>query len=470
MLIKTPTFPLTLVMLVAAFTMAVVADWMLTGNKATARKLLKTGGLVLAIALLVAAPAYVTHLREILAYIYAPTFGEKKEIWRTAGDTMFQLRFYVDGEGGRAMLGRHLYLLPAIIAAGIASAAVLRQFELLTRTASLLVVAAAAYLVPTILTVKQPFFGTSFDWMAIFTSLYLLVWLCREVNYIAGGVALGIVLGAGLLIAQFIPPMYEAASPVAAARRRVIEGLSLALRAQEIDPRTRIYITTTGYVNADVLNFMALQRMLPPMHFEQKPGIGDLKVHAREIKEAAYVIASEQGNSEAMGGFLAAGNIQDQTLALVRSDSEFEQIAEFPTLTGKRYFLFHRERFAGVDAVSGLGPIEGPYPRWGLDKVKWGNGPRSVTHLSAPADGEYKLMTEGRAAVAGARMTLSIDGHPAGSHVFETNSRFEREEFMFHLAPGSHELELDYSDWDRAGGQSRAVLFDLLKLVRTDAH
>ena len=39
-----------------------------------------------------------------------------------------------------------------------------------------------------------------------------------------------------------------------------------------------------------------------------------------------------------------------------------------------------------------------------------------------------------------------------------------------HLTPGLHELKLSYSDWDRAGGESRAVLFDLLKLVRTSNH
>jgi hypothetical protein len=306
--------------------------------------------------------------------------------------------------------------------------------------------------------------------MLIFTSLYMLVRLCRARTNIAGDAALGIVLAAGILLAQFIPPMYEAASPVAAARRKVIEDISAALRAQEINPRSRIYMTTTGYVNADVLNFMALQRMLPAMHFEQKPGIGDLSVHAGEIKKAAYVVASEQGNSEAMGGFLAAGNIQDQTLALVRNDPEFDQIGQFPTLNGKRYFLFHRERFSGVEAASGLGPVEGPYPQWGLDKVRWGDGPKSILHVSAPAQGEYELMTEGRAAVAGERMTLQVEGRQAGSRAFDTNSRFERAEFKFHLTSGPHELELDYSDWDRAGGQSRAVLFDLLKLVRADAH
>jgi hypothetical protein len=271
-------------------------------------------------------------------------------------------------------------------------------------------------------------------------------------------------------MAQFIPPMYEAASPIAAGHRRIIDDISAALLAQDIHPRTRIYITTTGFVNADVLNFMALQRMLPPWNFQQRPAIGDLAVHAQEIKKSQYVIASEQGNSEAMGGFLGAGNIQDQTLALVRNDPEFDQIGEFPTLNGKKYFLFHRERFSGIDAISGLGPIEGPYPQWGLDKVRWGNGPQSALRVQAQSEGQYKLMTEGRAAVAGAKMTLLVDNGVVSSYVFATNNQFERSQFMMHLTPGPHELTLTYSEWDRAGGESRALLFDLLKLVGTSTR
>jgi hypothetical protein len=469
MLFKTPTFPLTLLMLVVAFAMAWIADALLSPNKLSTRTL-NRGAVILAIALLVAAPAYLTNLREILDYIYAPIFGRKKEIWRTAGNAVWQRRFYLDGPGGVAMLARHLYLLLAIIVAGTAAAVAMRRSETLVRLAGMLVVAATAFLVPTLITVKQPFFGTSFDWMLIFAGVYLLASLCRQTNRIVGGAILGLVLAAALVIAQFIPPMYEAASPIAAGRRRLVDDIFAALRAQDIDPRTPIYITTTGYVNADVLNFMALQRMQPPMNFHQRPAIGDAAVHAREIKKVQYVIASEQGNSEAMGGFLASGNIQEQTLAMVRDDPEFDQIGQFPTLNGKKYFLFHRERFSNIEALSGLGPIEGPYPQWGLDKVRWGNGPQSVMRVMDSSEGQYKLMTEGRCAVAGAKMSLLVDGGAEGSYVFTTNGKFERAEFTLHLTPGQHELILSYSDWDRAGGESRAVLFDLLKLVRTASH
>jgi hypothetical protein len=469
MLFKTPTFPLTLAMLVAAFASAATADAVLSRQRSS-KPTLKTGLILLAITLAVASPAYVTHLREILDYIYAPTFGRKKEIWRTAGGALWQLRFYLDGPGGEAMLSRHLHLLLAIVLVGGATILVRRSAELLVRLAGMLIVTVVAFLIPTLLTVKQPFFGTSFDWMLIFSAVYLLAWLCRQTNRIAGGAFLGIVLAVALVIAQFLPPMYEAASPIAAGRRRLIDDISAALRAQDINPRTRIYITTTGFVNADVLNFMALQRMLPPWNFQQRPAIGDLAVHSQEIRKAQYVIASEQGNSEAMDGFLAAGNIQDQTLALVRNDPEFDEIGEFPTLNGKKYFLFRRERYSDIEAITGLGPVEGPYPQWGLDKVRWGNGPQSEFRVQVSSEGQYKLMTEGRSAVAGAKMGVAVDNRIAGSYAFATNSRLERAEFTMHLTPGPHDLKLSYSDWDRAGGESRAVLFDLLKLVRTSNH
>lgn len=469
MLFKTPTFPLTVLMLIVAFVAAWIADALLSRGKPS-MKPLKAASIMLAIALLVALPAYITHLREILDYIYAPIFGRKKELWRTAGARVWQLRFYLDGPGGEAMLARHLYLLVGIVVLGAGFLAVMRRAEPLIRLAGMLLVALAALAVPTLITVKQPFFGTSFDWMLILASVYLLAWACRNTNNLGGGAILGAVLAVGLVIFQFIPPMYEAASAIAAGRHRLVNDIFAALRAQDIDPRTRLYITTTGYVNADVLNFMALRQMMPPMNFHQRPAIGDLSVHADEIRKAQYVIASEQGNSEAMGGFLASGNIQDQTLALVRNDPEFNQIAAFPTLNDKKYFLFGRQHFSGYEAASGLGAIEGPYPQWGLDKVRWGNGPRSVMRVATASEGQYRLLAEGRCAVAGARTSLLVDGQAAGSFVFASNSRFERAEFTFHLTPGPHELELTYSDWDRTGGQSRAVLFNLLKLVRVESH
>ena len=83
------------------------------------------------------------------------------------------------------MLSKHLYLLLAIIVGGFALTVVFSRWDVFARLAAFCVVAFAAYLVPTVMKVKQPFFGTTFDWLLVFAAVYVLLWVCRSGHQLA---------------------------------------------------------------------------------------------------------------------------------------------------------------------------------------------------------------------------------------------------------------------------------------------
>lgn len=470
LVIKTPTFPLTMILLASSLGMASVADILLNARRPSPRELTVSWAQCIGAAFLVALPVYLPQLRQIFAYMYAPVFGDIKEIWRTPGSPMFQARFYLDGPGGDNMLGRHVYLLPAIIVIGFVAAATIRRRDLAVRIGCFVAVAVVAYAVPTLMSVKSAFFGTSFDWILLFGAIYVLVLACRRAGLLRAAAILGTTLLAGMALARFVPVLYLPGAENAIDRRRIVEQLYGALKSENVGPGVRVYMTTTGFVNTDVLKYLDLKRGLPGPRYIQHAYVKDLAVHLREIDLADYVIASEQGNTEAYGGFVPTGNFQDQTLAMVRDSGMFKEVAEFPTGNPKRYFLFRRiGHFGGWEDATGLSPEDGSYQPWGLYRVRWGLGPRTILRLRAQPGGDYRLIVEGRAANSGLEMTIEVNGVPAGKHRFPKRTDFEAIDLPLHLTPGPHQVELRYSDWDRQDSRLRAVLFKTLEIAPLSA-
>jgi hypothetical protein len=466
MLIKTPTFPLTLFVFAAALAMASFADLVLLPLRPSLDRFLLAWLLCGVIALLVPLPVYLLQLKEILHYIYDPVFGKANEMWRSPGTRMWHALYYFTGEGGMDMLSRHLYLLLLMIGSGVGLALSWGRFDMLVRLICFLVVTAAAYAIPAVMSIKQEFFGATFDFMLIFTALYALVWIVREMQHKGSQATVAIMLLAGLAVSHFPPVLYIPGGANSIARRRIVDQLYAAMRSQGIGSGPRVFMTTTGFVNASVLDHLSLKQGLPPFNFSEISFSGNQSDFKSEIDKADFVIASEQGNSEAYGGFIPSGNIQDQTLALVRDSGEFEEVAEFPTLNPKRYFLFKRiAPFEGWESIEGLGALEGPYPNWILPQVRWGYGPRSILSLGVDRSGDYRISAWGRAVVPGLEMTVKVDGREIGRHVFANDRDFDRFTFELPLESGKHQVELSYTKWSTGAEKPMAVLFKAMRLV-----
>lgn len=467
MLIKTPTFPLTMAVLFVCVAAAVAADALIDRRMPRLEPLAISVAQTVGAAVLVPLPFYAFQLRQIIAYIWEPIFGSTKDLWATPLTPREHVLYYLTGEGGSLMLSSHLYLLGAILVAGFALAIVFSRRDVVVRLAGFCLAAGAAFAIPTKMRVKQPFFGTTFDWLLIFAGLYVLLWVCQRGHRVIAGGILAVVLLGAVGISHFVPELYKPGGANVVQRRRIISSVYNALRQYNVGDRARIYMTTTGYVNAAVLDYLNLQQGLPAFNIAEQPYSPDLKLHESEMDKSDYVIASEQGNSESFGNFIPSGNMQDATLAHIRANPDFAEIAAIPTQNEKRFFVFKRvPPFYGWDVTTGLGPVEGPYPDWKLREVRWGFGPKTVATLPpALTTGDYLLVVSGKPALANLEMTVRIDGREVGRHVFPSQLRFDAFELPVHLGPGRHEIELDYANWAKVEPRPMAVLFQTMKLL-----
>jgi hypothetical protein len=465
MLIKTPTFPLTMAVLFATLGAAILSDWILLRPRPRSQQLGLGAVQTFLASIVVASPVYIFQFREIIAYIYEPIFGKTKDLWTSHMSVSAHLLYYTIGYGGSVMLSSHVYLLVGIVGCGFALSLFFSRWDIFVRLFALCVASAAAYAIPTLMSVKQPFFGTTFDWLLIFTAVYILIWVCQSGHRLASGAALGVTLCLSLAVAHFPPELYQPGGKNVVQRRRIISSVYNALRNHDVSNEARVYMTTTGYVNPAVLDYLNLQQGLPAFNFGERPWDSDIKDHEEEIDRSDYVIASEQGNSESFGDFIPSGNMQEQTLAYVRNSLEFIEIAAIPTQNEKRFFVFKRvPPFHGWNVMAGIGPVEGPFPRWQLHEVVWGYGPKTVAIVTASASGQYHLVASGKAAVDNTQLTVRIDGNEVGKHNFPSN-RFEAFDLPVELTAGPHTIELDYSNWVKDGPRPMAMLFQTMKLL-----
>jgi len=468
MIMKTPTFPLTMGLMFVALTVSTLADIFLNGRGIAKRSIATLWAQAIVPALAIMLPVYLANLKVIFSYIYEPIFGSTSVMWATHMPMSQHLLYYLTAStGGAVFLGWHLYLFVAILITGIVVIVRQRDFRLLVLLGGMCVVTLAAYTVITLVHVKQRFFGSTFDWMLILTAVQLLTWFARRAT--PTRTAIGIITVATLALGtlQPIPRMYTPEGGNLLARRRIIYAISDAINAEYPKPNDRIFITTTGFVNAHIIKYLNLQKCLPELNVGDLAFSNDLSKFRTEISLAQFVIASEPGNSEAFQDYIASGNVQAETLALARQDTDLAQIAEIPTETPKRYFVFKRVGPGyGFEPIEGLKPIEGPFPRWKMGYVRWGLGPRTVMMTPpVPTSGHYHLMAETRG-IAGQHMDFIIDGKFKYTQIFTNSVDFVPLDLALDLTPGRHKVEFDYSTWRTpANDLSMAVLFRTLKLL-----
>jgi len=97
-------------------------------------------------AILIPLPHYLLTWRETYAYIYQPVFGQTHDLWARQGSIGWHLLYYVNGEGGRAMLGRMLWILVTVNLTGMVVLALYKEREALAQLLGLLAVAAVLWL------------------------------------------------------------------------------------------------------------------------------------------------------------------------------------------------------------------------------------------------------------------------------------------------------------------------------------
>jgi hypothetical protein len=272
-----------------------------------------------------------------------------------------------------------------------------------------------------------------------------------------------IVCGLGLHAARLGPNLVQRGGPVVLERNRLVHDIYAALYNEHFPHYTRVYMTTTGYVNPGVLDYYFRRDTLRAMNVDSNSFSDDLAAHGREISCADYVIASESGNGVAYGDFVKSGLVQDETLALVRTNADFQEIGAFPTLTGKHYYLFRRTNpFCGWISPSGLTPV---LPSDPTKRVMHYLATGASTKLVIPAGGPAKLRLVARLITPSAplRIRFTVDGRGNRERIFKESGKPEEFTFAFTLRRGGdHAVELLY---DPSVSAQNPVTYTQLEII-----
>jgi hypothetical protein len=458
MLFKPPTFPLTLIVFASAVGVSVAIEAI--RYRPPGRAIAIAAAQCATVALLVPLPHFLISWGETLNYIYEPIFGPGHAIWARQMSLEENLKYYLTGEGGQLMLGLSLWWLLGVVAAGLIGLLALGRWEQAARLGGLLCVCAVAYAVPTKMDVKQAFFGTTFDWLLVFAAVFVLcIWL-RARGWLAA-VLVVLVLFFSLREARFRPAQNHRGSAVVRERNQVLEDIYGALLAEHFPFYRRVYITSTGYINAGVLDYYYRRDTLHALNIGEYPYSDNLKDHERGISLADYVVASESDNGLAMADFLCSGLVQDQTLALVRKNPDFQQIDTFQTRNGKHYFLFKRIRnFCGWSSCTGLAETNTSRTYLATSRS---------TSLTIPPGGNETLRL-----VAGGRSTgpvtvrILADGKQIGAWTIPHSGDVDEFGLPFALhGGGTHKIELVYEQPDERAGAG-AITFTRLQIIPDD--
>jgi hypothetical protein len=208
---------------------------------------------------------------------------------------------------------------------------------------------------------------------------------------------------------------------------------------------TRVYMTSTGFVNPGVFDYYYRRDTLHAFNIDCIAFSDDVRAHQKEFETADYVIASESGNGESYAEFVKSGLVQDQTLALIRANPDFKQFASFPTLTGKSYFLFRRiNPFCGW--INPVGLIQPPVAD-SKAQIRVVSASGASAQVTIPAASHPKLRFVARivAPAHPLHLTVTIDGRAPRKRFLKDFGKAEEVTFPLNLrGGGEHKVDITF--------------------------
>ncbi len=479
LLIKPTISPVTSLVVVTALSAATLTEMLKGRSRPAWREIAAAWTRCLGTGALLAAPYYAAAIDHLAPYVYRNTFGELKDVWSPRLDSGEQALYYLSGAGGRLMLGSWLYLWLALAAAALLAALLRRNGKVFARLPAVAAVLAVSYAAVTLPAHKNPFLGTVLPCLLLMTAVEMMVYLAafgrpggrsgaRESGWKAAGRwVLAALLLAGVGLFRWPYQLTEGGSlPPHEIRRhrQLLETVYRDLRHVGGE-RTRVFFTQISpFLNPSVLEFRAgrdrLERFVSrDLQLSKEP----LELE-REMALADHVIAFSPDNRNAMD-WLPGAQTQRSILERLDADPEFVLAGIYGTVNSGEAYLFTRATgFRGIRPLAGLGPLEGPYPQWGLHfRVRWAMGPVTRFEVRLPVAARVRLAWDARSDFPDQTITLKISGRPVHTHAFSAPSVFEHGEVFQDLTAGRHLVELEHSHWHAPSERDDRPLAVLLR-------
>ena len=151
-----------------------VAKWLITIR---AEAVARSWGTVFLVLFLVALPYFAFAGKQVKDYIKENVFGAHAKIWAAKGTRFQHAKFYITGDGGRLMLGDHLWFLLALIAIAGIFCIVRQNRSEIARAIALLLLLLGSFFSVVMNPVESYFFGLPFH-------MCLVLWGAASAGYI----------------------------------------------------------------------------------------------------------------------------------------------------------------------------------------------------------------------------------------------------------------------------------------------
>jgi hypothetical protein len=445
-----------------------------TGNRIIAA--LRTGIVAGALMVAFALPHFAINARHTVRYIYTTLFGAEKDLWSLKISQHDHAVFYLWGEGGWSLM--NIWLFVALATFVVATLRMLvRDRAQGIRQLALLAVYTVVWAAITLSASKTVFLGAVVGWSALFLfiiAIRQLLSLFTE-HRVAGPVfrsGLVITLSA-VAITAFTwhwPSRNPTTPPVArdlADRRQVlISDVAKAIMLDQPSDARVYFPVITDYLNADILSFALVKRQASGSVAFDGHRLGDLPLQLERMKEATHLVLFSEDDFDLIR-WLPSFGVLPAISSHLSSDTSFGEISRFdaPLGGGSIRLLSRNAAFRGLKPLSGLLPLEGPYPQWDLPTVRWGTDSKAVLKLTGP-QGEGHLYLRARSPFPGQMITIHHGAQELGRCDLGTPNVFIDCEAPVDALPKGAILELRFRHADDPATGGRAVLFTSLRIRR----
>ncbi|MBU3549914.1 hypothetical protein [Polynucleobacter sp. MWH-Berg-3C6] len=304
----------------------------------------KRAAVILAIGAVLSAPYYLLAGHRVIEYTWDAIVRDKS-IWAIDMDWGTHVRFYLFGQGGRFMMGLHVWA--AMLSIGIAIMCRWANPLQRIRFFILIFVILVGYIVVTVNSVKTHFLGVSFQLLLLIFSLLVFsdlmrqskIWTIRLLMTFLVSISLLSIQPAGFWGFKNSAQTQSINNVVAT----VIDRLAI-LSNKNSHPKT-VFITFTGFLNRDVLLYGLLKQGISSMKIDSwffRPQEEDPnQVFGRAIDRADIVIAASEGASVSSSG-MPSNKILPLTLSLVKHNNNFKLLEIIPAGQGNIYLYVRK--------------------------------------------------------------------------------------------------------------------------------
>jgi len=342
---KITLLPLTFIFMLAALLLASLRDMILKKEDVSIRQVITAWARCLVPALLVFLPFFAISWEHHVRYMYAVVFSAESAIWQVRGGLLKHVLYYLFGTAGKECLGQHFFILSFIIVGGLVIAHIKGKRDDFISMGLLVSGLVITYVIPTAFKIKSPFFGNTFYYTFLFTSIVSIKIVLGSLESRAARISQGVLISLtilGMVFFQFPGQTIARMSPeYKKSLVRIDQEIFTDILQLGFTQESRIFYTFAGFLDGYTLNYRLMKNGYFGQTILDLHKSDSLEAYSEFFDNVDFVVAGEFG-TDYMHSWLPSGKVADSTLKLLKERKDFSQVKHYRTPNGKSYYLFKR--------------------------------------------------------------------------------------------------------------------------------